>query len=435
MSSYPTAIEYRGKPRGTVRTAPGVPGRPRRSPGRPPARVRPTYRPAPSPRPSTPVPIRPRPFIPPNIGGWRGIMKGLGPLGIAFETGYFLGSIMFPPRPSGFAIYNPAGWQEFICPNVPGGGTVVGPRTTGYAIVPGSSASNCIGGQNVSGTGTNLRRSWWTKMGPASNTHAHIITFKRNGASITPYPELNVLPQGRPYPVVDPDWLVFPGRAIWYWPGASPMGHPVPDVGPLHWPVRGPDGNVRPLPGVGNEGYFAEQPSNQPDSPPAPDKGPSKGPLPEPFPEKPPKGMKEKKVRASRLVAQLGWAYGQVTEVGDFVDSFHKAIDRECGKRAKPVWDPSLRPRGDDGRSWRWRPGYGWRREVGDYRKPSLAEKASAVYRYWDCVDLTVAAQNVIWNAIEDRLYSLGSRKAKEAAMRDFADGKFRRGYEFGPAI
>ena len=425
-NSYPTAVGYRARA-GTVRVPAARPRErrgpsptPRRTPGRPPARPRPTYRPAPQiPRPS----VRPSPGV---LRGYASALRGLGPYGLAFAVGWTIGEILFGPEPAPvLAISNPGNWDEYICSS-PAGGSLFTSSVT-YPITVGVSASNCIGGQFAPvGPGTPLRIGYWQSYGPAANQNAHVASFLNAAGTATPIPELEVLPQARPVIVTHPWVRDAIGPLIRSNPLLNPVGSP---VGPEAGPVRGPGAIGAPSPGVGNEGYASGEPNNQPGQG-SPSVRLSTRPNSNPRP--PGRNTKERKTRPHRLVAGLQRSYGNLTEGEDLIDAFHKAIDPDCGKKAGPVWDSSRRGRGEDGKSWR-KIGGKWVRREGAYRRPTAGEKFQAVYRHFNCVDLTLALANFLENEVEDRAYGLLGDENRRASRR--RKGPFRRGWSYGPAL
>lgn len=433
-NTYPTALDYRGRG-GTIRNpaprrdAPGPRvAPPRRKPGRPPARVRPTYRPGIPP--SAPVPKLPANVsTPKRVPGLR--IPGLGPYGLAFGVGYALGLIIFGGYDE-LLIDNPAGWTEYICPGGGGPGTLVGPTTTIYtAGGAGSSVGNCIAGQFVSGAGNILRQGYWRQYGPGANDHAHVMSFFNTPAA-TPIPSLREV--RIPQPLADPFVEEWVGPGVYLNPLLAPVA--IPGFLPNVWPRPGPVwGSPKPSPGVGSEGYSSGEPTMG--QQPGVGTKPVPLPLPQPFPSRPPKGTKEHKVR-SKLQIAAGSIYGTLTEMEDLIDAIHKAIRKGCGKKAGPVWDPSKRGYGADGKSWYLKPGPGprsgrWVRQSGAYRKPSALEKLNAILSNWDCVDAGQALINIVENQIEDRVLSSGSKAMKKASKRRYAQHML--GYGLGPAL
>ena len=427
MNYYPTARNYRGAKPGTVREPgptrrPGGPS-PRRTPGRPPARPRPTYRPAPRPPAALPRPPALRPS-PGALGAAASALRGFGYYGLAFSVGYAIGSIIFGPPPAdALEISNPGNWDEYICSS-PAGGSLFTSSVT-YPIEVGVSAANCIGGQFAPvGPGTPLRIGYWQSYGPAANQNAHVASFLNSAGTATPIPELEVVPQPRPVIVTDPWFREEIGPGVRIEPGRAPViMNPVgPEV------VGRPTLQPRPVPGVGGQGYTSGEPSgnNRPDG--LPSSGPSTNPVPRtnPNPHRPPRGVKERKVRGPYGVYQLfGRGYGFLTEVEDLLDAFHDSLKKGCGKgvthkkqsaKAKPVWEA-----GGDTYRWKriWTGKYSkWVRDKGQYRAPSFMEKWDAVYANFDCVDLGQFWNNYIDNQAEDHLIGSSNRDNPEASKR-----------------
>ena len=72
-------------------------------------------------------------------------------------------------------------------------------------------------------------------------------------------------------------------------------------------------------------------------------------------------------------------------------------------------------------------------RREGAYRRPTAGEKFQAVYRHFNCVDLTLALANFLENEVEDRAYGLLGDENRRASRR--RKGPFRRGWSYGPAL
>lgn len=425
---YPTTRNYRGRA-GTVRVPSprrgGVGSQPRRTPGRPPARPRPSYRPPPSPG-KLPTPPRV------SSGAMRAAssaLRGLGPLSAAFGVGYMLGSILFQPKDlGGLEISNPAGWATYICPD--GGASCnsagfYGPSGTTYAITTGSSTDNCICFQAISFTPSNSRRGYWAQSLSNPARYAHVISFVRGTRPFTPAPTATPIPaRGAANPLVDPWFRDAVGPGIRVAPGLAPViGNPVgPEVGP--WPSAAP----RPLPGVGGEGYASGEPKGEP----RPEPRPGTRPNANPNPARPPRGTKERKMRASHVLGLANQTLGFITETEDLLDAFHKAIKKGCSPKAAPVWQA-----GGSDFSWkrekqgkRW----GWVRAKGSYRAPSYMEKWNAVYKAFDkCIDMEAFWKAYIDNQAEDALFGTASKDDKEASKR--LRKRLRFGIGLGPAL
>lgn len=432
MNHYPTQRNYRsgsgtvrGRPeRGVPRSRPSGPA-PRRTPGRPAARPRPTYRPgAPAKLPKPPGVSRGA------IRAAANAFRGLGPLAGAFGVGYMIGSIIFRKYgdEGGLLINNPAGWTEYIAEGqCDPWANLRGPVGTIWAQVPGRHADNNICFQAVPNLGgnSNTSRGFWIDMVNWENSRfTHIASFVRaNPIPINPKPTVEIIPPSKPRPAVvtDPWFREQVGPAIRTNPGLAPViESPVgPEVGPR------PSTAPKPVPGVGSEGYSSGEPSNRPNGLPSGSPSPQPIPRTNPNPARPPRNVKERKMKASAAYRASFGTYGFLTETEDVLDAFHKALKKGCGKgvtsrkgsaKAKAVWVAG-------GSDFNWRRHWNgkfveWKREPGRYREPSYTEKLGAVWNNFDCVDLAEFWKHYIDNQAEDALFGTASKDDREASKR-----------------
>lgn len=352
-------------------------------------------------------------------------MRGLGPLAAAFGLGYAIGSIIFGKPGQTLLVDNPGGWTEYICPTSPCEvlSGLAGPAITVYTQTVGVDVSNCICGQAISLIDDNLFRGYWQEMVTLPGRYSHVASFINDPGSPL-VPEVELVPTPGPVTLADPWFREAFGPDLRINPGlapvvSSPLG---PEVGP--WPSAAP----RPVPGVGAEGYASGEPRDAS----RPDARPSPRPQTNPNPARPPKGTKERKMRASHVLGLANQGIGFVTESEDLLDAFHKAIKKGCSPKAKPVWQPG----GDFSwkREWNGRH-VEWKRARGSYRAPSYMEKWNAVYRAFDkCIDMGAFWKAYIDNQAEDALFGTASKDLPDAAKRGRV-GDTRFGFELGPAL
>lgn len=183
-----------------------------------------------------------------------------------------------------------AGAVKYICPNPDNGGEVVTAGTT-YAITPGVSSANCIGGQAIApGVGTNLRIGFWQKTNPGIDRYHHLRSYVRNAGSFG-------------------------------------------DVRPAYIPA------VAAVPAVAAK--FAPFPKPRPAPNLALDVSVEYGrPKPEPLPRPPPKRTKEKKIAvAIDGRSRLGRIVNIVGELPDIIDCFEQALPKKYRPGRKPMVD------------------------------------------------------------------------------------------------
>ncbi len=131
-------------------------------------------------------------------------------------------------------------------------------------------------------------------------------------------------------------------------------------------------------------------------------------------PRQPPgKGEKEKKqiIRRNGVIQAIRLGVGEVTEFLDALAAFYEALP----KHLRPGYYQLHRADGSTFWVKRW--------------NPSVRQRAEAVYRHFDQLNLTSVWQNVLANEIEDRLIGSASRRAGEQARRI----GLSRGLQFGP--
>lgn len=332
-------------------------------------------------------------------------------------------------------------WGRYECPN-PGGpwnatsATAYAPGWPG-SYPGGTSQSYCISGQFITeGPGIASSKGYYYKYGPNPNNYSHVVSYRRIAGSSAAY---------GPDPVwVPPQWIRNPKgdpSTPIVAPRINPYPRPLPNPGFRGNPWTAPT----PLPPPGHP-PLSEQPSNHgdPDTGPGPAPNAPGQPAPLPNPEPPPPRTKERKVALRYMGAYLtvGKKWGDLTEVMDFVDAVHKAMDPEC--RARPVWVPGSgkppnrtgrpRPKIDKygkvkGANYNWQrvpargPNggiyYKWQKAPGYYRPPSLLEKMNAVYTRFDCVDIAEALMNIAGNQLEDWLIGNANKPLGAASKKD----------------
>lgn len=118
------------------------------------------------------------------------------------------------------------------------------------------------------------------------------------------------------------------------------------------------------------------------------------------FPARPGRGVKERKTVMSAKWKGMEWLIGAVTEGGDLVDAFYKALPRKY-----QAWFP------------------------GRKHPVSLKEKMRALYRHFDKVDMEQAGKNMIANELEDRAIGFVGKRSKRLAK----DMGLPRGLQVGP--
>lgn len=420
-----------------------APGGPRRRPGRPPGRPnRPTYRPGPPrPLPAPGLPVPRLPFPP-------GIRLPIGPI-IAAEIGFAIGMWIF--RPGGETIDDYPPWEDgggFTrtyeevgqCVSVPGS---IKTDTTG-SIYCGPLRADQLGGEgftkNVGMYRTRYELNTYEDgYAPASSPYRYFLRqrWEVRGTGHANAPPPAVFGHARPVPLPMPSPAPWAPEIISDFPLTAPIGNPMPFPVPTPVPWS-PSPRPRPRPNDRPQNNTNDHPADQPN----PQVGPKPQPLPEPVRPPPPRS-KERKVRVRGASSWVHWALSQTTEAIDLVDVAHDALDPKC--RAKPVWvagpgrnfgraDATRRDR--SGYNWRRHVNadgrfQGWRKEIGYYRQPTPQEKAMAVYRNPDCLDIGKFLAGYTKEQIEDKFYGLLGENVSEAARR--SGRPF--GYEAGPAL
>ena len=442
--SYPMPADYRRrgrdyqKPATERRRPPGKTFRSRPQPVRRPVIV-----------PATPkAPPRPPVKIATTIPGWARFLTRANPYLWAFELGFMAGLWLFGSRPNTLLIRNPGGWEEYICPGYGGSGIGALQRSgTVYPQVLGTDGANCISGQFVAGDpGPNVDFGVWEDYGVFIRRR-HRVTFGigANGdPALTPEARVGTAAVQIIEPVFE-DWVA---PAIWSNPLLRPVGAPAvwARPAPIWMPSR-----PSPSPGVGPEGYQAGnglpglgglpvEPGGEPSVVVRPRGRPAV--RPQANPGRPGRGVRERKIKGARALWLAGQGMNYVTETGDFVEALYKSFDKKCLK-AKGVSAPRNTWRagsaagrmGEDGRNWHWRPGHGWRREVGYYQRVSLQDQALALYKHVECIDVAKAVTNVIANQIEDRILGSLGKQSKRASQTKRPHGALPFGFEVGPAL
>lgn len=388
---------------------------------------------------------RPLPSAKDFEGFGAGVLKGLG----AVYIGYWAGSILFPSGVGSYQIANPGNWTVFACSSPPAG-ALVGKTTTTFTQVAGTSPSNCITGQFVSGTGTALRCGYWAKYGPAGNMHAHVASFLRQTGATAAQPSVRAIP--RPLPVAIGGVGAWPGVNDDFFPPVAPPRTGVVSGGLTIPGTTAPTAGAPPVAGVrgGTVGSGVNSNSGVGVS------VSSDGVKVSTKPASHPPGPKTKEVKgraASPLRRAVMGVVGTLTEGVDLTMCANKAL---AGKyRAKPVWvEDGTKGPGNitqrerpkikngkrksqsreglaDGENWRWKPGKGWHKARGYYRAPTVQETAAAIYKNVNHIDIEKFAFCFIENEIEDRILGAIGKVAGKAASR----GKRPVGYQTGPVF
>jgi len=126
----------------------------------------------------------------------------------------------------------------------------------------------------------------------------------------------------------------------------------------------------------------------------------------------PPPGERERKLRAQPVIVRsIIKGLGHMTEAGDLIDSFYKAI---------PAKGTNRRWKGRDGK---------WREAA-----ISPQDKLAFVYKHWSKVDLSEAFKNVVENEIEDRVIG-GASNALKSTYKNNPYMQKLRGFQSGPAF
>lgn len=229
-----------------------------------------------------------------------------------------------------------------------------------------------------------------------------------------PKGKLGIVPSGAPtHPAEIPNWNpINPG------PGGWPLSPPitVPIQRPHPWSPESPDVGPRPdgSPNVNPEPVVEPGPRPEPE------------PLPDPFPEvtvnpdanpthlpqvsfkprgraetstrprsekvrRPPRGTKERKVRANRLFSFLWNSISPITEGIDFINVMYECLP----------WKLKVRMYQERG------------------RQPNPAEKVQIIYSNINDLDVGCALTNFIKEQIEDMIWSIGSQQIKKANQKD----------------
>ena len=312
-----------------------------------------------------------------------------------------------------------AGALEYICPS-PGGPASGGSSGITYAMTPGVSGDNCLGGQAVyvaPGERTNLRIGYWYLQDQDLGRWSHVRSYVRNwGQFEDPYPYHIDHPAVEPRPAVYGRIDLFP----YTWPdfglvhGQQMLGQMmipyamIPymrpfmpgDVGPL--PEKTPV--ARPSPVSAPEGF--PQPVFIGSTSPSTKPFPAAGGLPRP----PRAGTKERK-QVLAIRGAVAFVFNGVTESLDALNCAHSALPKSLQK--KPRYDPT-RYNGQGG-----------------YRRATPQEIAAQVYKHFDQVDVAALMSCLVQNHFEDMaIGKLGKITAKANRKR----GNFA-GLAFGPAL
>lgn len=219
-------------------------------------------------------------------------------------------------------------------------------------------------------------------------------------------------PWATPTPVVP--IIIFPGLPGYN--GGVPMPVPVPPPGVLPTPQPGPSPvpvpSPAPLPVPEPVPWPRPSPSPQPVPRPAPGPGPSPGPRPGSGPVEAPVGairplprvgtvhrppgprVKERKGKVSQAVYVAMETLGALSEIGDFIDAFYKALPASIRR--------------------------GVRDDLG--RSPNFADKLRVMWEHYDQIDMTQGVKNFIKAQVEDLLTGIASQPFDKALQKMFPD-------------
>lgn len=465
--------------RNRPRRKPGrpVPQRPRRKPTAPqrpaPGRAKPPSPgavPQPTPQPYDPghvgkpgrkpdrtpgLPYRRKPV---KLPKWVRMSPWLAPAGAA--AAYFLQSGYQPPRVELGSWWRPwsacAGMEDWD-PGEPW--EHVGWTFGNSRYGSDGQQDACIGGQSgynnthpagedsydfyPTGNNSSMLVKVYTRPGIIGTRGWHVRSFRATGQGgsklIRFWPERHVskalpLPQSQPahFSAGLVPWAVPPGQVpyeIEPQPVTQPVKRPrpltpeMPDVGPVPSPSPQPLPDTLPVP--------SELPSELPEfafrpSPFVPGvsinvRGRTKVRQRQHRARRPPRGTKETKVRANRILGFLWNSISPVTEAIDFINVLYECLDfkikvEEYRKRGRNYAWAKERWRGRemvwDGEKYVY-PKY-------EGRQPNPYEKLQIIYENINDLDVGCALGNYLSEQLEDMLYALGSDKVKEVnQLRD----------------
>lgn len=348
----------------------------------------------------------------------------------------------------------PTGWTETLrC----------SPTLAGSALRDVSRATwvhQCYIGQAVANTynTTHRHRILWGQSNGLGTLWSVISSWQWPGA----LPNNNGVATYNPAHVPQWDPVDLPVINPAFDPMVLPINKPVPTPQPVPWSM---------LPYMTRNPYRVEQSERhnevpkgrvepakptQPVPQPAPAPAPSAPPASSPgsTPARPPAGRLEPRIQRTRMTRtrprrrtkerkvkdKLGLirrVLSQTTEVFDLVDALHKSLPKNC--KARPVWAPeAVRPGANPyGRSDAQRDrqatikdqyGYGFtprgvaipldRANENLYRKPTPYEKARAVYKCMDKVDIETALYEWAKSQLVDKIVGKANRKAQRETRR-----------------
>lgn len=240
-----------------------------------------------------------------------------------------------------------------------------------------------------------------------------------------PWPELKPVWEAvpMPHPMIRP----YPASNPWAQPQGLPLPMPIPAPAPWARPRQKPE--FMP----GEHTYSGPRPAPRPRNNPtvmvrgAPSPASQSGTNIRPRPPGP--GVKERKMTI-RIGGAAGWIINGITEGIDFIDALHDALDENC--KAKPKWKSGDRPGFGKPRageqSGHWRTAAGGARVYGYWQASTPLERAEAVYKNIECLNLGKAFQNLLHEQLEDFAYGQLGRKLGQGASRGIRPVGFQTG-------